>query len=1029
MRKFFLGLLIFLVVLVAAVALAPVLFKDKLKAALDKQLAQKLAARVEYQPDNVSVSLLRTFPDLDLSIEELRVIGKDSFARDTLAYLPRLDVGLDLMSVISGNEIKINSVNLERPDIHARVLKSGRANWDIVLSDSALATKGVDTTASPKIAIKGWKIEDGHIRYEDLTIPFGMELRGVNHTGSGDFAEDVFDMKSNTTAKALSMVYDGTTYVDKKKLTADVTMGMDLAKMNFTFKDNQMRLNDFPFSFQGQIGLPNETDITYDLTFKALETDFKNILSLVPGVFTKDFQNIETAGKVAFDGYFKGVQNDVKMPGYGVNLVVTNGRFKYPDLPQAATNINVDMKVDNPSGFTNNVMVDVKKFHLDLGKNPVDGNVRIDGLEPMKVDGRVKANVDLAEATKVYPVPDMVLRGLLFVDATAKGTYSKTQMPVTRAALRLTNGYVKAKAFPAPIENLTVNGTVVNTTGQVNDTRIDIPQFRMLLDGEPLEGRLAAQNIAKPIFDANVKGVIDLTKMTKIFPLEGMTVTGRLSGNVAAKGSMADIEAERYQNIVASGTVNAQNVTYKSADLPQGVRVTQATASFNNASITLQDMTGFVGSSDVQASGVISNYMGYLFTPGQPLRGTLTVNSKRFNVNEWMVEPDGQASAGAKKATQAPTTAAADGVLQIPKFFDLKLNADVDQVIYDNLKLDNLKGALTVKDEAVNMNGLTFNTLGGQFATNGSYNSRDLQHPKFNFGLNIKNLNFQNAFAAFPSVKKLLPLAQQVEGIFGTNFTLSGEMGQDMMPNYSTLTGKGLFEVVRAAVGTSPVFAKISNLTQLQELKNFAVNNKDVAAEMLNGNLIVKPFDFTVGQIKATVGGSSNVGGTVDYVMALDVPTGKVGNALNAKLTQLTGVQDIKGTERVTMGLKIGGSITNPDVRLTTAGTKAQAKDLAKSLVTSVVQSKVDDAKLKLAAKAQVAQDSARKELEKKQLELQAKAAQEIEKRRLEAEAKLKQKAKEGLGNLFGKPKKTPTPTQTPTPAPTPADTAKAGGN
>lgn len=1030
MRKFFLGLLIFLVVLVAAVALTPILFKDKLKAALDKQLAQKLAARVEYQPENVSVSLLRTFPDLDLSIENLRIIGKDSFALDTLASLPRLDVGLDLMSVIRGDEIKINQVNLERPDIKAKVLRSGRANWDIVISDSTLAAQGVDTSAaSTKIAIKGWKIEDGRIRYEDRTIPFGLELRGVNHTGSGDFEADVFDMKSNTTAEALSMVYDGTTYVDKKKLAADVTLGMDLAKMNFTFKDNQVRLNDFPFSFQGQIGLPNATDITYDLTFKALETDFKNILSLVPGVFTKDFQNIETAGKVAFDGYFKGVQNEVKMPGYGVNLQIKDGMFHYPDLPQAARNINVDMKVDNPSGFTNNVMVDVKKFHLDLGKNPVDGNVRIDGLEPMKVDGRVKANVDLAEATKVYPVPDMVVRGLLFVDATAKGTYSKTQMPVTKAALRLTNGYVKAKAFPAPVENLTLNGTVVNTTGQMNDTRVDIPQFRMLLDGEPLEGRVAAQNIDKPIFDANVKGVVDLTKLTKIFPLEGMTVTGRLNGNIAAKGSMADIEAERYQNVVASGTVQAQNVTYKSADLPQGVKVNAATASFNNASITLQNMTGYVGSSDVQASGVISNYMGYLFTPGQPLRGTLNVSSKRFNVNEWMVEPTGAASAGAKTAAQAPATAtAADGVLQIPKFFDLKLNADVGQVIYDNLKLDNLKGALTVKDEAVNMNGLTFNTLGGQFATNGSYNSRDLQHPKFNFGLNIKNLNFQNAFAAFPSVKKLLPLAQQVEGIFGTNFSVSGEMGPDMMPNYSTLTGKGLFEVVRAAVGTSPVMSKISNLTQLQELKNFAVNNKDVAAEMLNGNLIVKPFDFAVGQIKATVGGSSNVGGGVDYVMALDVPTGKVGNALNAKLTQLTGVQDIKGTERVTMGLKIGGSITNPEVKLTTAGTKAQAKDLAKSLVTSVVQSKVDDAKLKLAARAQVAQDSARKELEKKQQELQAKAAQEIEKKRLEAEAKLKQKAVQGLGNLLGGgKKKTSTPTPAPTPAP--ADTAKAGGN
>ncbi|TGE26714.1 AsmA family protein [Hymenobacter metallicola] len=1024
MRKFFLGLLIFLVVLVAAVALTPILFKDKIKQALDKQLAQRVHAKVEYDPGNVSLSLLSTFPDLALSIDQLRVIGKDSFARDTLAYLPSFRLGMDLMSVVRGSQIKIKSIELDQPAISAKVLKSGRANWDIMISDSAAAAQGQDTT-QVRLAIQGWQVNDGHLRYEDRTIPFSMEMRGLNHTGSGDFASNIFDMVSQTTADQLSMTYAGTEYISKKKLTADVTMAMDLGKMLFTFKDNKVQLNDFPASFQGSIGLPNATDITYDLTFKALETDFKNILSLVPGVYTEQFKNVEAGGKVAFDGYFKGVQNEVKMPGYGVNLQIKNGMFHYPQLPQAARNINVDMNVDNPSGFTNNVKVNVKQFHLDLGKNPVDGNVIVDGLEPMKIDGRVKANVDLAEMMKVYPVPDMTLRGQLFVDATGKGTYSKTQMPVVNAKMNLTNGYVKSKQFPAPIENLTLNGTVMNATGQVNDTRIDIPQFRMLLDGEPLEGRVAAQNIDKPIFDADIKGIVDLTKLTKIFPLEGMTVTGRLNGNVAAKGKMADIEAGRYQSVVASGTVNAQNVTYKSKDLPQGVKVTKATATFNNDQIVLRDMTGFVGSSDIAASGTISNYMGYLFTPGQSLRGTLNVDSRRFNVNEWMVDNvSGQPSAGATTAAKAPATPTqADGILEIPKFFDLTLNANVGQVVYDNLKLDNMKGALAVRDQAVNLNGLTFTTLGGNFATTGSYTSKDLAHPKFNLGLNIKNLDFQNAFTAFNSVKKLVPLASQVEGIFSTNFNVSGEMGQDMMPVYSTLTGKGLFEVVRAAVGASPVLSKISSLTQLQELKSFAVNNKDVAAELINGNFIVKPFDFTVGQIKSTLGGSSNIGGALEYVMALDVPTGKVGNALNAKLTQLTGVQDIKGTERVTLGLKIGGTVAAPQVALTTGSVKTQAKDVAKSLVQSVVQSKVDDAKLKLAARTQVAQDSARKELDRKRLELEDKARQELEKKRLEAQAKLKNQAAQSLGNLFGKPKKPATKA----PDPAPGDSTKSG--
>jgi len=1007
-------------VLVAALAAAPFLFKDKIRQAFDKQLAQRVRAKVEYDPNQISVSLLRSFPNLSLSVGDLRVIGQDSFARDTLAYLPDFRVGLDLMSVVSGDQIKVKSMTLDEPDINLRVLKSGRANWDIFVSDSAAATKGQDTTAV-NVAISGWEINDGHLRYDDRSIPFAMEARHVNHTGSGDFAQNIFDMDSHTTADGFKMSYDGAQYVSNATLDADVTMAMNLEKMLFTFKDNKVKMNDFPFAFQGDIGLPNATDITYDLTFKALETDFKNVLSVVPGMFTKQFGDIKTSGKVAFNGYMKGVQNELHMPGYGVNLQVKDGMFQYPSLPEAARNINVDMVVDNPSGFTNNVKVNVKQFHLDLGKNPIDGNVAIDGLEPMNVDGRVKANVDLAEMMKVYPVQDLTMRGQLFVDAVAKGTYSKTQMPVVNAKMNLTNGYVKSKQFPAPIQNLALNGTVTNTTGQVNDTRINIPQFKMLLDGEPLEGRLAAQNIDKPVFDTDIHGTVDLTKITKIFPLEGMTVTGRLTGNVAAKGSMADVEAERYQNVAASGTVNASNVTYKSTDLPQGVKITKATATFNNNQIVLKDMTGFVGSSDIAASGVISNYLGYLFTPGQSLKGTLTVNSNRFNVNEWMVdEVSEKPTSGAVAATKAPATATtADGVLQIPKYFDLTLNSNVNQVVYDNLKLNDVKGQVVVNNETVKLNNLNFNTLGGSFATTGSYSSQNLQHPTFDMGLNIKNLDFQNAFNAFNSIKTLIPLANNLEGVFSTNFNISGEMGQDMLPVYSTLTGKGIFEVVKAAVNNSPVLQQISSLTQVQALKNFAVQNKDVAAEILNGNFIVKPFDLNVGDIKMTVGGSNNVNGNLEYVTAINMPTGQVGNALQSKLTSLTGVQNIQGTDRVTLGLTIGGTVKDPKVKLTTGTVKNQATAVAKTLVAGVVESKLSNVKQAAVAKNLLNQDSARAELAKRQQELATKAQQEIEKKRLEAESKLKEKATQGLNSLiFGKKKATPAPAA-------PADTTK----
>ena len=1007
MRKLLLGLLIFVGVLAAAVVAAPFLFKGKLRALADRQIAQRVRAKVEYDPANIGVSVLHSFPDLTLDIKDLRVIGLDSFSRDTLAYLPSLRVGLDVMTVLKGQEIKINTVELERPDLSLRRLKSGRTNWDVLVSDSAAAAKGQDPN-QVSLAIKGWKLTDGHLRYEDLTLPFRLEACGVNHRGRGDFARNVFDMTSQTTADDLDMIYDNVAYVTDKKLDANVTMNMDLNKSLYTFRDNKIILNDFPFSFAGAIGLPNATDITYDVTFRALETDFKTLLSLVPGAYTDKFKNIETSGKVAFEGYAKGTQTANALPGYGVNLTVTNGQFKYPELPQAAKNINLTMQVRNPTGVTNDLRVNIPQFHLDLGPDPVDGNVAIDGLSPMKVDARVKANVNLAEALKVYPVKDLAMRGQLFVDGTAKGVYSKTQMPVVNAAIRLTNGYVKSAKFPAPIENINLSGTVVNTTGQVNDTQLNLPQFRMVLEGEPLEGRLMAHNINKPVFDANVRGTVDLTKITRIFPLQGMTVTGRMAGDIAAKGNMADVDAGRYQNVVASGTVQATNVTYRSKDLPQGVKISRGTATFNNNQVVLQSVNGTAGSSDFAASGTVSNYLGYLFTPGQALKGNLTVNARNFNVNEWLVD-----EVSAKPTTTGGAAPAkANGVLQIPKFFDLVLNSHVDNVTYDNLKLSNATGVVTVNDQTATLKNLKFNTLGASFGTTGSYSSKNLAHPKFDFGLTIANLSFQKAFAAFNSIKTLVPLASQVEGVFGTNFNVSGEMGPDMMPNLATLSGKGIFDVVRAAINQSEVMTKIASLTTLPELKNLLVTNKTIQANLVNGNLVVQPFDLAIGDVKMTLGGSNSLAGALAYVTALNVPTGRLGSALSGKLTQLTGVKNIAGTDRVTLGLNIGGTVASPSVKLTSGS----MKDQGKTLVQNVAKQKALDL-LGVKPRAVSREDSLRRAGLTAE-EAARQAEKDKQQQRIDAANKAKEQLAKGFNNLFNKPKPKPKPVE-------PVDTAK----
>jgi hypothetical protein len=257
-----------------------------------------------------------------------------------------------------------------------------------------------------------------------------------------------------------------------------------------------------------------------------------------------------------------------------------------------------------------------------------------------------------------------------------------------------------------------------------------------------------------------------------------------------------------------------------------------------------------------------------------------------------------------------------------------------------------------------------------------------------------------------------VPLASVVQGVFNTKFSASGEMGQDMLPKLSSLTGAGLFDIVKASVLQSPVLTQISSLTTLPELKNLQVLNKIVNAQIVNGNFVVKPFDLTVGDVKMTVGGSNSLAGLLSYVTAINAPTGKLGNAVSSKLTQLTGVQNIQGTDRVTLGLNIGGSLASPVVKLTSGS----LKDQGKTIVTNVVKTKLTDALLGLATKNKAKTDSTQKATATAQQNSQEQLQLEIQKKKLEAQEKAKQAIGQGLNSLFGGRKKA---------APAVADTAK----
>jgi hypothetical protein len=78
--------------------------------------------------------------------------------------------------------------------------------------------------------------------------------------------------------------------------------------------------------------------------------------------------------------------------------------FKYPDLPTAVNNINMDLLVDNKDGVIENTFINLKQLHMDFGSNPLDAKAIIENLRDYRMDANVNAKLNLAELTKMFPM-------------------------------------------------------------------------------------------------------------------------------------------------------------------------------------------------------------------------------------------------------------------------------------------------------------------------------------------------------------------------------------------------------------------------------------------------------------------------------------------------------------------------------------------------------------------------------------------------------------------------------------------------
>lgn len=818
-----------LLLLIITAIILPFLFKDKIIEMAKAEMNKNLNATIAW--GDFDLSLLSSFPDFRFSINDVSVVGKDAFAGDTLASIPALKLDLDLMSVIKGDQYEVNSISLDRPRIMAKVLSDGKANWDITKPDTAAATPAGEPTKF-RMSMKKLSIDHGYIVYDDASLDVKSVLDDMNYTLSGDFTQDYFEMENDILIERTTVEYGGMTYMSKVKTAIKAALDMDMVKSKYSFKENEFDFNELGFTLNGYFAMPGE-DYDMDLKFAAKQNEFKSFLSLIPGAYTKDFANVKTSGKLAFDGYAKGIYSEKqnKMPGYGLNLLITDASVQYPSVPKAISDINVDCRINSPSGVPDATKIDVNKFHMNFGGSPVD----------------------------------------------------------------------------------------------------------------------AALHVATPVSDASidgwVKGSVDLASMKDMLPLEpGEQLTGKVNADVKMKGRMSQIEKEQYDQFQCSGAIGVKDMLYKTPGSPD-VTVSAMNLEFTPRFLNLTDFTGNIGKSDVRANGHIDNFMAYLFKDSL-LTGVFNMSSSSMDLNQFAGEE-------AAPAQPAAAETGATEVIEVPANLDFTLNTTITKLVYDDINMSNVTGAVIVRNEAIDISQLKMNLMGGSMVMNGRY-STQTPVPKVDFDLDIANFDIQETFKTIDVVEKVAPVAKFSKGKFSTRFKFASDLDKTMMPIVTTMNGAGTLSTKQVEVDGFGPLKKLDEALKLNKFKKVTLNDiNNLSFKIENGRVTTEPFDFKVGKLSGKMGGSTGVDQSINYVMDIAIPRSEFGPA-NSALDGMVSSATSKGIpvklgDNVNVQALFGGTVTDPTVK---TNLKEAGGDLMDQLKENIVTAVKDTVKAVITNKA-----------------------------------------------------------------------------
>lgn len=750
---------------------ASFLLADKAKSIAIDQINRNLSVPVDVK--DIQFSLIRNFPYAAIRFE--KVVSAGSATNNPpgkLADAESIFLLYNLTDLFS-DELHLRKIIITNAEFFIYHDNDDNINYDILKDQEK-------SGSSSRIELEEVELNNVKVRYIDIPARRDYRITALHSKLKGAFTNEIYDLDINGPIFAERIKISYVNYLSEKPVDIKIALNINTKSNIYNIVRTDLRIADMNFNVSGKIDASQNGHAT-NITIQSREAGIRELLSLIPGVYTKGLDKYKYDGNVLF------VMNIKDLPGKNANPLVTAS----------------------------------------------------------------------------FEAKDASLK-------TSDGNYAFRN-------IRLKGDYTTRISDSRPV------------------SRLNIQQLKAILENQPIEGNLLAEDFSNPAIDMHLKSRINLAVLSKFWmPDTISSMNGEVNANAHIRGRSRD-----KNSWTSEGSLTLLNVSIGVKERKQHFTGINGEISLRGSQLNVVNLKALCGGSDFTFNGNFTNAYGYVLTKTENLTGTLNIQSSNIDLAE-LLELNADSRSSSKyyfdpdPRIHVSITCSA-GMIQFRKFQAWQLN-----------------GHLNIDGKILEAKQLSFKGFEGNTLLTGMVNAGSADSLKILCQADVKRLDIQTLFRQLGNFGQNVIVAENVRGKLTATIQFAGMWSKDLNCNLDRIVSQNNLLIEDGELIKFQPIQALNKYIKGADFEHIRFSTLKNRIDIRNQTIFIPAMQIQSSAMDLTASGTHTFDNMVDYKLQMYLSQ-ILGKKVKDQNTEFGYIED-DGLGRMKIYLTMKGPMANPKV-------------------------------------------------------------------------------------------------------------------